>query len=101
MANLTLDFGDPPTTEDSRLLIDSGRSFNRDRTGVGPPPTIAYFLRYEAGRIVGGVQGMLWGRMMHIDVLWVDENHSGEGHGSKLMTAIEITALSKATRWFT
>jgi ribosomal protein S18 acetylase RimI-like enzyme len=89
MANLTLDFADPPTTEESRLLIDSVRSFNRDRTGVALPRTIAYLLRDEAGRVVGGVQGMLWGRMMHIEVLWVDENHRGAGHGSKLMTAIE------------
>ena len=32
---------------------------------------------------------MLWGRSMHIDVLWVDENHRGQDLGSKLMTAIE------------
>ncbi len=39
------------------------------------------------------MQGMLWGRMMHGDVLSVDENHRGEGHGSKLMTAIENYGL--------
>ena len=32
---------------------------------------------------------MLWGSFTHIDVLWIDENHRGEGHGSRLMSAIE------------
>ena len=89
MSNLTLEFADPPTPEDARLLLDSVRSFNREKTGVDRPRTVAYFLRDEERRIIGGVQGMLWGRSMHIDVLWVDENHRGQGHGSKLMAAIE------------
>jgi len=86
---LTLELAEPPTDEDSRLLLEGVRSFNRDRTGVEPPRTVAYFLRDEELLIIGGVQGMLWGRFMHVDVLWVDENHRGQGHGSKLMSAIE------------
>lgn len=89
MTDLTLELAEPPTFEDSRLLLDGVRSFNRDRTGVERPRTVAYFLRDDAGKIVGGVQGMLWGRSIHIDVLWVDEKRRGEGHGSKLMSAIE------------
>ena len=89
MPNLTLELADPPTAEDSRLLLDSLRSFNRDRTDIERPRTVAYLLRDEERRIIGGVQGMLWGRSMHIDMLWVDETHRGQGHGSKLMTAIE------------
>ena len=89
MTNLTLELADPPSAEDFRLLIDGVRSFNRERTGVERPRTVAYFLRDEQKRIVAGVQGMLWGRSIHIDVLWVDENHRGQGHGSTLMTAIE------------
>lgn len=93
MSNLTLNFADPPTAEDTQLLLDNVRTFNRDRTGVERPHHIAYFLRDDQGQMVGGVQGMLWGRMMHIDVLWVDEKHRGEGLGTKLMTAIEDYGL--------
>ena len=89
MPNLTLELAEPPTAEDTRLLIDGVRSFNRERTGVERPRTVAYLLRDEQRRIIGGVQGMLWGRAMHIDVLWVDEDHRGEGHGSRLMSEIE------------
>jgi ribosomal protein S18 acetylase RimI-like enzyme len=52
-----------------------------------------YFLRDEQRQIVGGVEGMLWGRSMHIDVLWVADNLRGQGHGSKLMIAIESYAF--------
>jgi ribosomal protein S18 acetylase RimI-like enzyme len=31
---------------------------------------------------------------MHIDALWVDDNHRGEGYGSKLMRAIEDYAAA-------
>jgi GNAT superfamily N-acetyltransferase len=86
---LTLELAEPPTDEDSRSLIDGVRSFNRDRTGVERPRTVAYFLRDEERRIIGGVQGMLWGRSTHVDVLWVDEDYRGQGHGAKLMSAIE------------
>ena len=86
---MQLEFTDHPSAEDTQFLLDSVRAFNRERTGHERPRHIAYFLRNDDGRIVGGVQGMLWGRSLHIDVLWVDEKHRGEGLGSRLMTAIE------------
>jgi GNAT superfamily N-acetyltransferase len=96
MPNLTLELTEPPNPEDSRLLIDGVRSFSRERTGNEPPRTVAYFLRDEQRRIIGGVQGLLWGRSMHIDVLWVDEHHRGQGLGAKLMSAIENYAADHA-----
>ena len=89
MINLTLQLAEPPSAEESRLLLDGVRSFNRERTSNERPRTVAYFLRDEAGKILGGVQGMLWGRSLHIDVLWVDGSLRGQGLGSKLMNAIE------------
>jgi ribosomal protein S18 acetylase RimI-like enzyme len=93
MPNLTLELDEHPSAEDTRLLLNNVRIFNQARTGNEGPRTIVYFLRDEQRRIVGGVQGMLWGRSMHIDVLWVADNLRGQGHGSKLMTAIENYAF--------
>ena len=89
MTDLTLELAEPPSAEDSRLLLDGVRTFNRERTGNERPRHVAYFLRAADGKILGGVQGMLWGRSLHIDVLWVDESLRGQGLGSKLMKAIE------------
>ena len=88
-----LELADPPDTRDSKLLYDSVRSFNQAKTGNERPRTVAYFYKDDDGKIVGGVQGMLWGRSMHIDVLWVDENQRGLRLGSNLMLAIEQYAI--------
>lgn len=94
-SELILELNENPTAEDFRQIVDGVRTFNRDRTGVEWPRPVAYFLRDGEQQIVGGVQGSLWGRSMHIDALWVDEMHRGGGHGSKLMKAIEAYAAAQ------
>ncbi|MGZ8845804.1 MAG: GNAT family N-acetyltransferase [Pyrinomonadaceae bacterium] len=92
---LKLELNDHPEIDDLRLLLDGVRGFNRNIIGNEQTRPVAAFLRDEHGRIVGGVQGDLWGRSMHIAVLWVDENYRGQGHGSKLMKAIEDFAAAQ------
>jgi len=89
MPEPTLELDEHPRADDFRAILDGVRGFNRAQTGNAPPRPVAYFLRDEGGKIVGGVQGSLWGRSMHIDALWVDENYRGRDFGSHLMTAIE------------
>ncbi len=93
---LTLELAEHPNPEDFRTVLDGVRTFNHSQTGNERPQPIAYFLRDEAGRIVGGVQGSLWGRSVHIDALWVDEKYRGQNCGSKLMKAIEDYAAAHA-----
>jgi GNAT superfamily N-acetyltransferase len=95
MPGPTLELNEHPTAEDFRLIVDGVRTFNRDRTGLEWPRPVAYFLRDADQRIIGGVQGSLWGRSVHIDALWIDEAHRGNGYGAKLMTAIEKYALAQ------
>ena len=96
MPELNLELDEVPTAEDFRTIVDGVRTFNRDRTGNEWPRPVAYFLRDDAQRIVGGVQGSLWGRSMHIDALWVDDEHRGRGYGAQLMKAIEEYAATHA-----
>jgi ribosomal protein S18 acetylase RimI-like enzyme len=91
---LKLEIDELPTPDDFRVILDGVRAFNRTRTGNERPHPVACYLRDEQGRIRGGVQANLWGRSAHIDALWVDEEHRGGGHGSKLMTAIEEYAAA-------
>ncbi len=86
---LKIELDEHPTIENFRKILDGVRSFNRERTANESPHPVAAFLRDDEGQIVGGVQGSLWGRSMHIDALWVDGDHRGQGHGAKLMKAIE------------
>lgn len=87
--NLTIEVAEHPTPEDFRTVLDGVRTFNRAQTGNQRPNPVAFFLRDAARQIVGGVQGSLWGRSVHIDALWVDGDYRGQGYGSKLMKAIE------------
>jgi ribosomal protein S18 acetylase RimI-like enzyme len=93
MSELQIELDENPSADDFRLVLDGVRKFNREQTGNERPRPVACFLRDE-GRIVGGVQGSLWGRSMHIDVLWVDEQYRGGGYGSQMMTAIEKYAAA-------
>jgi GNAT superfamily N-acetyltransferase len=94
MTELALELVEHPKPEDFRIILDGVRAFNRAQTGNPPPRPVAYFLRDERGQIIGGVQGSLWGRSMHIDALWVDDAQRGRGLGSKLMKAIEAYAIA-------
>ena len=85
-----------PRSEDFRRIVDGVRSFNRERTGEEWPRPVAYYFRDHERQIIAGVQGTLWGRSMHIDALWVDEEHRGNGHGAVLMKAIEGYAAAHA-----
>ena len=94
MDDLTLELKDPPAADDFRVVLDGLLAFNREATGDEHSRSVAYFLRDQSGQIVGGVQGSLWGRAAHIDALWVDEKYRAQGHGSKLMKAIEDYAVA-------
>lgn len=48
----------------------------------------------DDGELAGGLVGYAWGRWLHVDLLWVDERHRGEGLGSRLMTQAEETAVA-------
>jgi len=93
MNPVTVELNEYPNHADLRLVLNGVRTFNRDMTGNESPRPVAAFLRDEQGRIVGGVQGDLWGRSMHIAALWVDESYRGQGHGSELMKAVENYAV--------
>src|SRR5215471_7659228 len=94
MSELTLELDEHNKPEDCRFIVDAVRGFNRGQTGNDPPRQVGYFLRDEQQRILGGVQGSLWGRSMHIDVLWVDDSQRNRGRGSQLMKAIEDYAAA-------
>jgi len=91
---LTLETTENPRPDDFRIILDGVRGYNREQTGNERPRQVACFLRDEAGRVVGGVQGNLWGRSIHIDALWVDERYRGQRRGSELMQAIEQYAAA-------
>ena len=94
MNELTLELDEHPSEDDLRELVDGVRVYNRAITGHERPRAVAYFLRDDAGHIVGGAHGDLWGSSVHIAAMWVAESHRGKGHGAALLKAVESYAVS-------
>jgi len=95
MGPVTITLDANPSANDLRQLLDGVRAFNRALSGNDCPRSVACFLRDQEGRIVGGAQGDLWGRSVHIAAMWVAEEHRGKGHGSALLGTIEAYAASQ------
>lgn len=69
---------------------------NHREDEVGPAwiKDTTYFIRDDAGEIIGGVTGNYGGfGWMYVDTLWVSPEHRGAGHGRKLMELIEAEAV--------
>lgn len=91
----TIELAENPSPDDFRIILDGVRTFNHAQTGNERPRPVAVLLRDEDKKIIGGAHGSLWGRSMHLDALWVDEQQRGCGHGAKLMQAIESYARAQ------
>ena len=94
MSQVAIVLEEHPSEEDLAQVLDGIRRYNLDVSGHQRPRPVACFLRDENGRIVGGVQGDLWGRAVHIAAVWVAESERGKGHGSALMKEVENYAAT-------
>lgn len=59
---------------------------------------VALFLRDDAGRVMGGALGGIWGGWLHLNFLWVTEALRGHGYGSQLLARAEDTARDRRCR---
>jgi ribosomal protein S18 acetylase RimI-like enzyme len=58
-------------------------------------PLHLWALDEETGALVGGLVGHTWTTWLHVAYLWVDEDHRGEGLGSRLLTRAEHIARAE------
>jgi GNAT superfamily N-acetyltransferase len=80
-----------PLRSDVSRVFDAVDSFNVAATGDASDKTIVAFLRRD-GHVQGGVIGDCWGGWLHIRALWVAEPLRRQGHGSRLLEAVEEAA---------
>jgi GNAT superfamily N-acetyltransferase len=80
-----------PSLADEQLLRDRLGRWNIGVTGHRDYAPANFFLRDNPGAIRGGVLAYVWGRVLHVDVLWVDEDLRAGGWGTKLLEAAHET----------
>ncbi|MEX0681907.1 MAG: GNAT family N-acetyltransferase [Dehalococcoidia bacterium] len=81
--------------KDEQLLRDRVAQWNVDVTGHRDYAPATFFIRDEDGTIRGGVLSYVWGRRLHVDILWIDEDLRGSGWGTKLIEAAHTEGRSK------
>ena len=87
-----------PDPDHVRLLEDSLDAFNLQTTGITDNELLAISLRGSDGEVVGGAYGWTWGETCHIRYLFVPAQMRNQGHGTRMMRAIEQEAVARRCR---
>jgi GNAT superfamily N-acetyltransferase len=81
-----------PDLNDIRLLEERLYEFNVQASGIADGRSFGLFLRNTDGAIVGGAYGWTWGGTCHLRYLFVPADMRNQGHGTRLMQAVEHEA---------
>ena len=74
-------------------LDDEIYAFNVAHTGIDDGRMLTLRANDYSGSLVGGLSGWTWGGCGYVDVLWVREDHRGQGLGTRLLVAAQNEAL--------
>jgi N-acetylglutamate synthase-like GNAT family acetyltransferase len=87
-------FHEDPLDDDLRVVSDGLEDATKDLFPDKSRTYVAFFLRDENGRIVGGVDGNYGTfRWLYVNALWVRDDLRGRGYGTELMDRIETKAI--------
>src|SRR4051812_4560048 len=86
---------DHPDPRDLEFLEDQINAYNIAVTGILDWYPLAIFVRDDAGQIVAGIDGGMWGDYLEIKNLWVSESLRGQGVGRRLLLAAEQQARAR------
>jgi ribosomal protein S18 acetylase RimI-like enzyme len=87
-----------PAGQDRAELVDSLLAYNREATGITQDEELSAFIRDEAGDLIAGVYGWVFGGAAEVALIWVRDDHRGRGLGSRLLNAFEAKAESMGSR---
>jgi GNAT superfamily N-acetyltransferase len=87
---------DHPDPRDLEFLEDQINAYNIAATGIVDWYPLAIFVRDDAGQIVAGIDGGMWGDYLEIKNLWVSERLRGQGLGRRLLLAAEQQARARS-----
>jgi GNAT superfamily N-acetyltransferase len=83
---------DSPDPADLALLEERVAAAAAAAAGVGEEQEFGIFLRDDAGRMLAGVSGIVWGGCCELHAMWVAESLRGRGLARALIAAAEAEA---------
>ncbi len=87
---------EPLLGDDLRQQVMEGlHAFNHVATGMTDSYPANFVVRGEAGDVLGGLLGFVWGRWLHVQYLWLAEPARGAGNGSRLIAEAEAYARKR------
>jgi len=94
----TLTIEDAPRAEDVSALAKGLDEHALPHTGAQGFRPLGVFLRDEGGALVGGAWGYVNWNWLFVNLVWLAEPLRGEGHGARLMAAMEDAGRSRGCR---
>ena len=83
-----------PRQEDDDKIIEATRAYNAQFVGEEWSP-ISVYVKDDSDEIVAGLTGKIFGNWLHVEFLWVSEDHRGQDIGSKVLSAAECKAMDE------
>jgi ribosomal protein S18 acetylase RimI-like enzyme len=68
------------------------RNYNTQQAGSDQSLSLCFVLQAPNQEIIGGVIGATYWDWLHIDLMWVKEEHRGRGYGQELLSLAENEA---------
>ena len=84
-----------PTDKEIAFVNNALQKFNDEKVGPDNHELLNIVEYDNSGNIIAGILGGTYWGWMHIDILWVDENHRRQGLGSQLLETAESEAINR------
>jgi GNAT superfamily N-acetyltransferase len=89
---------EPLNDEPKQYVINGVDNHNIAVTGHSAYYPVQYYLRGKSDEVLGGLIGQIWGRWLHINIVWVAEPARGKGHARAMVMAAEEYAVARGCR---
>ncbi|MET3549457.1 ribosomal protein S18 acetylase RimI-like enzyme [Paenibacillus favisporus] len=83
------------TADEANYVRNKLIEFNSKQVPNGVYEEVNLCVKDQGDRIIAGLNSVICWNWMEIDILWVDDEHRGSGHGKRLLEEAEEIARSK------